>query len=457
VNTAIAPHDIEAEEATLGAILINPDMLATVKLTLRPRDFFLVKHQWIFEAMLALDKQRLGADNVTVASELEKQPTRNEEKPNLLLEVGGPAYLTYLINSTPFSANTESHVQLVAQTSTRRRTLDAIGNMARLMHDETVPLDEAVGTALKAFQDATRGTARSEGRTYAEIAAEVYDELERAYLGQGEIHDAISSGFSSLDKMLLAGGFEAGFNMIAGRPSQGKSTLLLNIAENMAAVGKHVLFFSFEVGDKRVYRRTLASEVPMDGYALRRGDFGAGDWEEVIKTMDRTAIDNIKVYDRPGMTPAEVRRAILSEEAGCEVDAVFIDYLGKMHAGRDIPRSDRLRTVSQLSNDIQEMALELGKPFIVAHQLSRQGANVRPELNHLRDSGEIEQDIDVCIGLYRQQGMTETELLFLKQRDGRTGKVALEFDGPHTRFIEPNERGHGPVSVFGRNGRHARV
>lgn len=442
----IAPHSVEAEEAVLGSILINPDVLAILAF-LDAQDFFIVRHGWIYEAMGRLQKRHEAVDYLTVIEEL-----RSIER---LEEAGGPAYLTYLVNNTPTSIHAEAYGRVVERAAFRRRGLSAAGELAQLMTREELSLDETIAEAEALFAVAMARNGHGSFESYADIASRLYDRIEAVYLDPDNV-DRVTTGYPELDRIL--GGYKAGtFNLIAGRPAMGKSSLLLNQAEAMALNVGNVAFFSLEMTKDQLMGRSAAGRARVNTHALDTGRFAETDWQRIVSAIDAVSKYSIFVDDSPYATPAILRRKVLELQRKVgNVQAVFVDYINLMTSGlKRISSENMTGEMSAISNGIMRVARETGIPFIVAAQLNREvdgRTNRRPILKDLRDSGSLEQDAYTIQFIYREQyyaaqadperndesGFAEVNVA--KHRNGPTGTAQLWFNRELTRFEDEAER-----------------
>lgn len=446
MNEQLAPHSVEAEEAVLGSILINPDTMALLTF-LQPRDFFIVRHEWIFHVMQRLQARREAVDYLTVIEELKTLKR--------LDEAGGPAYLTYLVNNTPTSIHAEAYGHVVERAAFRRRGLDLAGALADLMTKEELSLDETIGEAEALFATAMTRRGCGNFESYSDIARRVYDRLEAAYTNPDDV-DRVTTGYPELDRIL--GGYKAGtFNLIAGRPAMGKSSLLLNQAEAMALNVGNVAFFSLEMTKDQLAARSVAGRSNINTHALEMGRYDAEGWTRVVSALDAISQYGIYADDSPYLTPAILRRKVLElQRSAGGLCAVFVDYVNLMTSGlKRTSAENNTGEMSAISNGIMRVARETGIPFIVAAQLNRgveERQNKRPILKDLRDSGSLEQDAYTVQFIYRgayyaaqadpniddESGYAEVNVA--KHRNGPTGTAQLWFNRELTRFQDEGER-----------------
>ncbi|MCC6906184.1 MAG: replicative DNA helicase, partial [Anaerolineae bacterium] len=257
----LAPHSVEAEEAVLGSILLNAEALFEVISFLKPEDFFIVRHSWVWEAILRLHERRDPIDYLTVASELEQT--------GQLLELGGAAYILSLVTRTPSSLNVEGYGRIVERMSIRRRLLDAAGKIARVAHSEETDIDEVVSQAEQAIFDVTERQRANELVSIKEVASAYFDQISYKARHQEELL-GVPSGFLDLDRMM--GGFQkSDLLIVAARPGMGKTSWLNSIVLNAARLRQRVAMFSLEMGNEQLIQRLISSETHIPSQKLREG------------------------------------------------------------------------------------------------------------------------------------------------------------------------------------------
>jgi len=438
----IAPNSVEAEEALLGAVLINPEAYVWVHGLVEVADFFIVRHGWIWDAIARLHARREAIDNLTVAEELRRV--------GQLEEAGGPAYLTRLITLTPTSIHADAYAQVVARAALRRRLLAYAGEVAKLAHDEAL---ETPVLMERVYQDMlTLDDARAAGgglQPFRRALDNLYAQLETRYAAPERTHN-FATGFTDLDKHL--GGVEPDeFVLIAARPGVGKSIMLMNIAEHAVRTGKVVALFSLEMADIQLARRALSGASGVNSHGLRTGRVTADEYTRAMGGLTRLNDelgDNLYIDHRGGLTPAQIRAEALRLRAlRGRVDAVLIDYTQLIKV---LDRNKRYEEVTAISIAMKALAREMNCPVIAAAQLSRaleQRGEKRPQLSDLRDSGQLEQDADIVLGLYLDAmydrdtaDVNVLEVIVLKFRNGPTGTVKLFFDRNAMRFRDLETR-----------------
>ena len=439
----LLPHDLEAEEAVVGSILIDGESFLQVAPLLKADDFYREKNQICFSACIALFQRDEAIDQVTLAREL----SRTDQ----LESVGGMAYLSHLVSITPTSANAPYYAEAVSRTSVMRRLIDAASKISAIGYEDT----DDVENTLRQAED-TLFQVRS-GRTERGFIAlrQIYDqyledraaELEPLALGAGPV----MAGYNDLDE-LLGGMQQSDMIVLGARPALGKSALAVNISLNAARNGSGVGIFSLEMSREQLAMRILSADAEVDAYRLRLGLHTEADEQRIIDSIGRLSELPVYIDDTPFQGIVEMRSKArrLSLEHG--LDLLIVDYL-QLIQGRG--RGDnRVQEISEISRSIKGMARDLRVPIITCSQLSRLVENRpghRPQLSDLRDSGSIEQDSDVVMFIHRDDiYYTEEEwdqhfpgrpypknvadIIVAKHRNGPTGNVKLIFRDNLVRF-----------------------
>ncbi len=376
-----APHAIEAEEAVLGCVLINPEAYFEVAPILRPDDFYLHKHRWIWDAFVGLHDQRLPIDIITVAEELERH--------NQLGEVGGSAYLTRLINSVPTSLHAEAYGRLVEQEALRRRLLEAATQVAKLAYAEGRDIAQVVNEAEAAIFAVSERRLNKELAPIKEAISQYYDRIKYLFEHQDEML-GVPTGFIDIDK-LLGGLQQSDLLIIAGRPGSGKTGFMLNVAKNAALTyRKHVAVFSLEMSNDQLVQRLISQETGIDSQRLCLADIHDHEWPLFVQAANVLSDTPIFLDDTPALTPNQLRSKCrrLDQEYG--LDLIIVDYLQLMQSeGRS---ENRVQEVSSISRSLKQLARELNVPVLAGAQLSRaveMRADKRPVLSDLRGIGQF--------------------------------------------------------------------
>lgn len=429
-ETNPTPHSREAEEAVLGAVLINPDVFVELSEFLSADDFFIHRLRFIWQAFEKLSARRLPIDFLTVCETLEKM--------GQLEEVGGPAFITRLLNATPTTLHADAYGHLVREASIRRNMLQAANKIATLAYDQNLELPAATEGAVAALESAVLRETGGNLVSLEQALNLAYDEIDK--LSRTPELPGTPSGLLDLDAKL--GNFQAGaLYVLAARPGQGKTSLLLTAARNAAKLGKRVAIFSLEMPTLRLTNRLLAQESGMDVQLFDTGKIGEGDWPRLTSALEK--LEHLPIYldDTPAITPlqlkAKLRRLHLS--AG-KLDLVILDYLQLMRAG--IKTENRTQEVGHISRSLKALSKELNVPILAAAQLNRdveKRASSRPQLSDLRESGDIEADADVVLFLHQPDPqptaeLQPTEIVIAKHRNGPTGAVPSLFRKSTTKF-----------------------
>ena len=433
----LPPHDIDAEEAVIGSLLIDGTAIYKINTSLSEPDYFYhEQNQWLYGACLALNKRDEAINQITVAQELDRQ--------GKLEECGGAAYLSYLISKTPTSLDIEHYAQIVYRLAVSRRLIDVARQIESIGYEADPDVDNSLNKAEDILFNLRHGQTPGDFLHIRQVLDKYFETPvtpeEEGYTGP--ITHVLSS-FAGLDEFL--GGFErSDLVIVAGRPSMGKTSLVLNIARNAAVEqGACVALFSLEMAREPLVLRLLASEA---GVNLSHIRLGLHTESEEKRVMDATGILSeapIYIDDSPRLRVVEMRSKArrLFYERG--VNLIIVDHLGLM----DGQIKDRVQEISYISRSLKALARELNIPVVAVSQLSRAAewrASHRPQLSDLRDSGSIEQDADVVVFIYRDEYYYNREewevqhpdrdypegiadIIIAKHRNGPTGQINLRF------------------------------
>ena len=439
----LLPHDLEAEEAVVGSVLIDGDCFSRVAPYIKADDFYRERNQLCFAACEALFQRSEAIDQVTLARELSRS--------SQLETVGGMAYLSHLISVTPTSAHSEHYATVVARTATMRKLIDVASRISAMGYQDTDDVD----ATLRQAEDVLFTVRGTETRRGFIPLRQIYDQYleDRAAITDpiGENSGPVMLGYTDLDELL--GGIQRSDLLILGaRPSLGKSTLALNICVNAAKNGSTTGVFSLEMSREQLALRILSSEAEIDSHRLRLGLYTEAEEQRLIDAIGQLSDLPVYIDDTPfqGMIEMRSKARRLMLEHG--LDLLVVDYL-QLIEGRG--RGDnRVQEISEISRSLKGMARDLNIALITCSQLSRgveQRTGHRPMLSDLRDSGSIEQDADVVIFIHREDLYhTEeewdrqfpgrpyprniTDLIVAKHRNGPTGTVQLLFRDNLVRF-----------------------
>ena len=384
IEERLPPHSIEAEEAVLGSLLIDPDAIFEVSTFLKPDAFYRSQNRWIFEAILALSERRVPLDVVTLIEELRRREH--------LDEIGGEPTVISLLNAVPTSINVEAYGKMVEAAATRRKLILAAGAIAKLAYNEAEDINVVLDRSEHALFSISEQRTNRDLKPVKEIAG---DYLERIELlrERGDEFIGIPTGFTDLDRM-LSGLNKSDLVIIAARPGMGKTALEISLALNAARrYDKRVAMFNLEMSGEQLVQRMIAAETRIDSQRLRRGDLADHEWAIFLESLARLSETRIFIDDTPSITPMQLRTKCRRLYAEHGLDLVMIDYLQLMQA--EHPTSNRVQEVSEISRELKGLARELDVPVVAAAQLSRaveQRQNKRPQLSDLRDSGCLTGD-----------------------------------------------------------------
>ena len=432
------PMSLEAEEALLGAILLEPKAYLSIAAFLSGEDFFLKRHEYIWNAFSRLQERNDAIDYVTLTRELDAM--------SVLGEIGGQAYLTSLVNKTPSAVHAEVYGEMVSRTSTRRKMLMAADTIRQTALDEELPIDKVISEAEQALFNVSNSQIKREFVPIWEAVSDYYDEIEKLLeLGAGTV--GIPTGFKGLDSLL--GGFQkSDLVVFAGRPGMGKTSWILTVAMQAARRGARVAIFTMEMGVEQMVQRLLSMETGLKIGQLRTADISPREQTRLTEAIGRISNLPLFIDDTPSIAPIEMRTKCRRLQHEYGLDMVMVDYMQLMSAGKAY-ENNRVQEISYISRALKELARELNVCVLSTAQLSRaveQRQDKRPQLSDLRESGSIEQDADAVMFLYRDEvynpDTTEfpnlAEVMLSKHRHGPTGKVELYFDKSITRFMDVN-------------------
>lgn len=380
----MAPHNLEAEEAVLGSLLIDPEAVFRVATFLNAEDFYREKNGWIYQAILDLHDRREPVDFVTLCDELERR--------GQLAEVGGAAYIADLIASVPTSIHVEHYGHIVERTATLRRLIAAAGQIAGLAYEEAEDLDEIVDRAEQLIFGVSQRRIVRDLTPIKQVIHEYYDRIDYLYQHRGEPL-GIPTGYKLLDK-LLGGLQRSDLIIIAGRPGMGKTSLLLSIAQNAARkFNQRVALFSLEMSAEQVVQRLISAETGIDSQRLRLGELREDEWPTFVQATGVLSDTQIFIDDTPAISALQMRTKARRLHAEHGLDLIMVDYLQLMRG--DFRAENRVQEVSYISRELKSLARELNVPVIAASQLSRaveQRQDKRPQLSDLRESGCLTGD-----------------------------------------------------------------
>ncbi|OCA82199.1 replicative DNA helicase [Bacillus sp. FJAT-27225] len=434
------PQNIEAEQAVLGAIFLEPSSLTLATEILIPEDFYRASHQKIFNTMLKLNDQGKAVDLVTVTEELAAA--------KLLEDTGGVSYLSELASSVPTAANIEYYAKIVEEKSLLRRLIRTATEIAQNGYTREDEVDTLLSEAEKSIMEVSQRKGGGAFHNIKDVLVRTYDNIEMMHNRKGDI-TGIETGFRELDRMTA--GFQRNDLIIVGaRPSVGKTAFALNISQNVATkTDENVAIFSLEMGAEQLVMRMLCAEGNIDAQRLRTGSLTDEDWGKLTMAMGSLSRAGIFIDDTPGVRVADIRAKCrrLKQEHG--LGMILIDYL-QLILGSGRSGENRQQEVSEISRSLKQLARELQVPVIALSQLSRgveQRQDKRPMMSDIRESGSIEQDADIVAFLYRDdyydkesENKNIIEIIIAKQRNGPTGTVQLAFVKEYNKFVNLETR-----------------
>jgi replicative DNA helicase len=426
------PYNLEAEQSVIGSMLIDKTAISRVVEVLKTEDFYRDSHKVIFSAIFELYQKDTPIDMITLLEHL-----RSSEK---LEATGGITYITEISNSIPSTANLSSYIKIVDDKSILRKLIRASTEIMENCYNKQDDVEAVMDIAEQKVFNISERKNSSDFEPMNTVLERGFLEIERIFNNKGET-TGISSGFPELDEKTA--GFQKGdMILIAARPSMGKTTFALNLAEYAALRGgKSVAVFSLEMSKEQLSYKLLCSEANVDMSKLRHGALEDRDWENIAKASGPLAAAKIFIDDTAGTSVMDMRSKCRKLKMEHGIDMIVIDYLQLMTGSNT---ESRQQEVSEISRSIKALAKEMECPVIALSQLSRapeQRADHRPMLSDLRESGSIEQDADVVMFLYRDEyydAETEdkniAELIIAKQRNGPVGTVRLAWIGQFSKF-----------------------
>jgi replicative DNA helicase len=435
-NGKIPPQNLDAEKSLLGAVLIDEEVLAGAAEITHAHDFYDKNHGLIFAGMMRLFEKHKPVDLLTLTDELKR-------KDELEL-VGGSAYLTELTNYVPTAAHASAYAEMIAQTAVRRRLIKASGDISELGYDESTTTQELLEKAEAELFSVSDQSTKQDLVSLESILTDSFDRIEELSKNKGSLR-GVRTGYRDLDNM-TAGLQKSDLIILAARPAMGKTTLVTNLAYNVATIEKKpVLFFSLEMSKEQLVDRMLADASGVDSWNIRTGNLSDNDFAKLSEAMGEMAEAPIYIDDTPGLSVLEMRtkaRRIAHEN---QLGLIIVDYLQLMQANGN-HNGNRVQEVSEISRGLKLIARELNVPLIALSQLSRSVESRTPpipQLADLRESGSIEQDADIVSFIYRPgyyepdnpEVQNITDLIIAKHRNGPVGKVQLYFHPERLRFM----------------------
>lgn len=427
LQVRVPPHSKEAEESVLGALLLDKDAVIAIADFLSPDDFYDARHREIYICAIDLYEDRVPIDVLTISEHLKKRKA--------LKKIGGAGYLADLANKVPTAAHVEHYGKIVKDQALKRSLMKAATKLVELSLDEGMPASELLD---KAESEVFSLTQQHLTRTFTPVRAalaESFDRLDELHK-QDEGLRGVPTGFADLDNV-LAGFQRSNLIILASRPGVGKTSLALNMAQNLAVNHKRsVGFFSLEMSKEELVDRLLVNQADIDAWKLKTGKLSENDFTKLSNAMGELAEAPLYIDDTPALSILEMRTKARRLQVDSSVDLIVVDYL---QLARSRLLENRVQEVSEISQGLKNLARELKVPVLALSQLSRaveQRGKKRPQLADLRESGSIEQDADVVMFLWREdeEDLENVELDIAKHRNGALTSIKLRFRGDRIKF-----------------------
>ena len=442
------PFSIEAEQAVLGSVLIDPEVLSTVLTLVRSEYFYLPQHRAIFVVFVSLDTLGSKIDALIVLERLKENGSFDD--------AAGKNYLVQLAQAVPSTANIENYCKIVKDKFYLRTLISVSRDTIEDATSGSLEADKILDAAEQRIYDIRKGkTSGGFQRLSDVISNEVYPTLHNITSENAEEYKGIPTGFSKLDEM-ISGLNRSDLILIGARPAMGKTSFALNIARNVAMRGKRTVFFSLEMSNEQLASRVLSTEARVESNKLRSGNISQEEWMRIAEATALLSSCELYFDDTSTITVPEMKAKIRRMK---NVDCIIVDYLGLMQSAKK--SENRVQEVTEITRSLKLLAKDLKIPVVVCCQLSRGPekngkASNRPSLSDLRDSGSIEQDADIVLMLYREGyykndkkdaedvDMTKADVDIAKNRHGPTDRVKLHWDAQYTLFSTLVEYGDEP-------------
>lgn len=431
----VPPHNLEAEQATLGALLLDAEAIGVVIRFLRADSFYSLQNQKIFQSILSLFNKGKRSDLITIIEELRQS--------DLLDAAGGPAYIASLTDTVPTSANVEYYAKIVLENSVRRSLLNISHKIIAQAHDQSTESRSVLENAQKQIFELTDANQSATFKTPKEIIPKAIEAIEKLYHTR-DAFTGVPSGLIELDQM--TSGFQKSELIIIGaRPSVGKTALALTMAAHTSIKEKiPTAFFSLEMSDMQLMQRLISSESKIPSEKIRTGLLKLSDFQSIQDAAGLIYDAPLYIVDMPNMKLLDLRAMARRLRSQFDIQILFIDYLTLISSENTfIPRHEQ---IAEISRSLKSLARELNIPVVALSQVRRDAEGKKPMLADLRESGSIEQDADVVMFLHRDRVSTsaegydrnqpiETELIVAKQRNGPIGDVDILFLPRFTKFV----------------------
>ena len=436
-----APYSVEAEQAVLGSMLIDPRCIPTVIEALKPDDFYMETDRLIYDTIHQMFLSGRPIDPITLLDEMKAQGYKEAARRELFLQI---------IETTPTSNNVSEYAAIVRSKSMLRELQKVSSEIIALTRSEEESADTVADLAEQKIYAVRQGREVQGFSSINEAIQEVYAHLDEMAANPGKL-PGLPTGFSQLDQY-IGGLSKSDLILLAARPGMGKTAIALNMAVNAAKrSGKTVVIFQLEMSREQLATRMLSSEALIDSKKLRMGTLDDTDWERMAGATESLQSMSILIDENSGITVPEMMAKC--RRVGSKLGLIVIDYLQLMHTPKQM--DNRVQEVAEISRSLKIMAKELNVPVLCCSQLSRgpeSRQNKRPMLSDLRESGSIEQDADIVLFIYRDDYYNDqsenrncAELIVAKNRHGETGTVELQWMGQFTSFAAQDSfRNEGP-------------
>ena len=437
MSNQLPPQSSDAEESILGALLIDGEVMLEIADSLKPGDFYKPANAKVYSAIQRLYEQSQPIDILTVSEELERR--------GQIEEIGGRAALADLCDRTPTAVHAKQYAKIVERKSMLRGLIGAAGRIASIGYEDPSDISEAIDRAESELFAVSERRAANGFTQIGTLVGAAYDQLDRMHQNRGQLM-GLRTGYTAIDT-ITQGLQNSDFIVLAARPSVGKTSLALNIAENVSLrEGKSVGVFSLEMSKEQLVLRLLSSVTKINSFNLRSGQVSGLDFSKIAEALGTLSSAKMFIDDTVNISVMELRTKARRLKMEQGLDLLIVDYLQLMQPGQQSRDGNRVQEVSDISRGLKALARELGIPIIALSQLSRQTEareKGEPRLSDLRESGAIEQDADVVIFLYRDgersddASVTGEAINFnvAKHRNGPTGSGQLWFRKEETRFV----------------------
>lgn len=438
----VPPHNIEAEEAVLGSLLIDQEAIIKIADLVAPSDFYKEKNTIIYETIVTLFANHEPIDILSLSNKLKE----NEQ----LEKAGGRSYLVSLTNVVPSAANIENYASIVQKKATLRKLINAAGKILELGYTEQEEVNSILDNAEQQLFQVSQGHLKQNFVAVKSVLSEAFDRIDEIHRDSGALR-GVSSGFTELDNVL--GGFQkSDLIILAARPAMGKTSLALDFARNIAKNNTPVGLFSLEMSKEQLVDRMLCAEADVDLWKMRTGKLShsgeADEFPRIGHAMGILSETPLYIDDSAGCTVTDIRTKARRLQMEHGLNMLIIDYLQLMEGSSNA--ENRVQEVAKISRALKQLARELNIPIIALSQLSRSVEHANPpipKLSHLRESGSIEQDADVVMFVYREEYYNKetprkniTDIIIAKHRNGPTGQVELFFDQTKATFKNLDKR-----------------